>query len=192
MSNIFPDLPGLSWNRKKTPLWSTKVQTAASGKELRASYYSYPKWQFSLSYEVLRDTGQAEIQSLIGLFNACKGSYDYFLYTDSDDCAVTGQSFGIGDGSTKTVGLVRSYGGFVEPIGAVNGTPTIYINGSSTSAYTITNNVLTFTSAPSSGSVLTWTGNFYYKCRFMQDSMEFNQFLHQLWEAKKVEFVSIK
>ena len=114
------------------------------------------------------------------------------LYTDSDDCAVTGQSFGIGDGSTKTFGLVRSYGGFVEPIGAVNGTPTIYINGSSTSAYTITNNVLTFTSAPSSGSVLTWTGNFYYKCRFMQDSMEFNQFLHQLWEAKKVEFVSIK
>ena len=70
MSNIFPDLPGLSWNRKKTPMWSTKIQTAASGKELRASYYSYPKWQFSLSYEVLRDTGQAEIQSLIGLFNA--------------------------------------------------------------------------------------------------------------------------
>ena len=141
---------------------------------------------------MLRDTGQAEIQSLIGLFNACKGSYNYFLYTDPDDCAVTVQSFGLGDGSTKAFGLVRSYGGFVEPIGAVNGTPTIYINGSSTSAYTITNNVLTFTSAPSSGSVLTWTGNFYYKCRFMQDSMEFNQFLHQLWEAKKVEFVSIK
>lgn len=191
-TNLFPDLPGLSWGRKKTPIWSTKVQTSASGKELRASYYSYPKWQFSLAYEVLRDTGEDEIQALIGLFNKCKGSYGSFFYTDPDDCAVTVQAFGSGDGVAKTFGLVRVYAGFVEPIGAVNGTPMIYVNGVATTAFTITGNVITFSTAPSSGSLLTWTGSYYFKCRFLQDSMDFEQFLHKLWNAKKVEFVSVK
>lgn len=192
MSNYFPDLPGLSWNRKKTPIWSTKIQTTVSGKELRASYYSYPKWQFALSYEVLRDSGQAEIQSLIGLFNTCKGSFDYFLYSDPDDHIVTGQIIGIGDSSSKAFGLVRAYGDFIEPIGAVNGTPLVYLNGVATTAFTFTGNGINFSIAPPSGVLITWTGSFYYKCRFSQDSLEFNQFLHQLWEAKKVEFVSIK
>ncbi len=192
-TNIFPDLPGLSWSRKKTPLWSTKVQTTASGKELRASYYSYPKWQFSLSYEVLRESGRAELQALIGLFNSCQGSYDTFLYTDPDDCQVTKQGIGLGDGSTKVFGLVRTYSGFTEPIGAVNGMPIIYVNNTQvTSGYSVSDNVLTFSSAPPSNTVISWSGSFYFKCRFLQDSIEFNQFLSKLWEAKKVEFVSVK
>ena len=191
-TNIFPDLPGLSWSRKKTPIWSTKVQTSASGKELRTSYFSFPKYQFSLSYEVLRETGQAELQALIGLFNKCRGSFDTFLYTDPDDCTVSNQVIGKGDGTTKIFGLVRTYSGFTEPIGAINGTPTVYLNDAPATGYTISGNVITFAIAPSSGTVISWSGNYYFNCRFIQDSMEFNQFLSKLWEAKKVEFVSVK
>ena len=191
-TSVFPTLPGLGWNCKKTPIWATKIQTSASGKELRASYYSYPKWQFSLVYNVLRESGQAELQALIGLFNACQGSFYPFLYSDPDDHTVSGQTFGVGDGTTTSFGLVRSYAGYIEPIGALNGSPSVYINGSSTISYYISGNVLNFSSPPANGAVLTWSGSFYYKCRFLQDSIEFNQFLHQLWDAKKVEFVSIK
>jgi len=193
MSNhYFPTLPGLNWSNKKTPIWSTNIQTSSSGKELRASYFSYPKWQFSLSYEFLRENGEAELQALIGLFNQCRGSFDTFLYSDPDDNSVVDQIFGIGDGVNTQFGLVRSYAGFVEPIMAVNGTPTIKKAGVVTSGYTITNNVVTFATPPANGQQLTWTGSFYFKCRFLQDSMEFEQFLYHLWTAKKVEFVSVK
>ena len=124
-NRYFPTLPGLNWSNKKTPIWSTNIQTSASGKELRASYYSYPKWQFSLSYEFLRENGEAELQALIGLFNQCRGSFDTFLYTDPDDNAVVDQVFGIGDGVTTKFGLARSYAGYIEPVLATNGTPII-------------------------------------------------------------------
>lgn len=51
---VFPALPGLKWGAKKTPVWSTNIQKSANGRELRAAYYSYPQWRFSLSFEVLR------------------------------------------------------------------------------------------------------------------------------------------
>jgi len=189
---VFPTLPGLAWNNKKTPMWSTKTQKALSGKELRASYFSYPIWQFSLSYNVLRETGQAELQSLIGLFNQCRGSYGAFLYLDPEDNVVTDQAFGVGDGSTTQFGLVRTFSGFTEPVYAVNGTPIIKVNGTATTAFTQANGLITFTSAPASSAILSWSGSYYYRCRFLQDSMDFEEFLYKLWTAKKVEFVSIK
>ncbi|MBU3640019.1 DUF2460 domain-containing protein [Polynucleobacter sp. AP-RePozz3-80-G7] len=193
MSNrYFPTLPGLNWSNKKTPIWSTNIQTSSSGKELRASYFSYPKWQFSLSYEFLRDNGEDELQALIGLFNQCRGSFDTFLYTDPDDNSVVDQAFGVGDGVTTKFGLVRSYASCIEPVMATNGTPIIKKDGTPTTAFTQTNNLITFASPPANGQLLTWSGAFYYKCRFLQDSMDFEQFLYHLWTAKKVEFVSVK
>ena len=191
-SNIFPDLAGLSWERKKTPIWSTKIQKTSSGKEMRSSYFSYPLYQFSLAYEVLRETGEAELQSILGLFNKVQGSFDTFLYTDPNDNAVTAQQFGVGDGVTTKFQLVRTYAGYVEPVKAINGTPLVYKNGVATTLFTISGGYITFATAPTSGQILTWTGNFYFVCRFLQDSIEFNQFLNNLWNAKKVEFVSVK
>lgn len=52
--------------------------------------------------------------------------------------------------------------------------------------------LVTFASAPLAGAALTWTGSFYYRCRFLQDSMDFDNFMQNLWQAKKVEFISVK
>ena len=50
MSNaIFPTLPGLKWGTTRTPQWSTQVQQASSGREMRAAFWSYPRWKYSLS-----------------------------------------------------------------------------------------------------------------------------------------------
>jgi uncharacterized protein (TIGR02217 family) len=196
MSNaVFPTLQGLKWGITKTPMWSTKTQKSANGRELRAAYFSYPLWKFSLSYEVLRANAMAELQTLVGFFNARQGSFDSFLYQDPDDKWVTAQAFGVGDGVTTKFQLVRDYGGFVEPVVATSGTPSIYVAGTLktlTTHYTLVDGLVTFTTPPASGAILTWTGGFYYRVRFLQDSAEFEQFMYQLWTSKKIEFQSIK
>jgi hypothetical protein len=115
--DVFPTLPGLKWGTVKAPIWSTKVLTAASGRETRGSFQSYPRWRFTLAYEFLRGgNGFDELQELVGFFNQRGGSLDNFLYRDPADYTVTDQALGVGDGSTAEFRFVRSLGGFVEPV----------------------------------------------------------------------------
>jgi hypothetical protein len=67
-----------------------------------------------------------ELQTLGGFFLARQGSYDSFLYSDPTDNTVTKQTFAAGDDVTTAFTLARAWGGFIEPIGACAGSPTIY------------------------------------------------------------------
>jgi uncharacterized protein (TIGR02217 family) len=198
MSNaVFPDLPGLKWSTTKTPLWKTRVQQSVSGKELRTALMSFPLWRYSLAYEVLRaEAAYQELQTLIGFFNARRGSWDDFLYRDPDDNAVTAQQFGVGDGATKDFQLTRPFGGFVEPVQNVNGTPSIYKGGllqATPVDYSLSaTGLVSFVAAPANGVALSWTGGYYQRCRFEQDTAEFTQFLKDLWEARRIEFRTVK
>lgn len=196
MSNaVFPDLPGIEIRATKAPEWSTAIQRTVSGKELRAANWSYPKWHFTVGYEVLRAAAEAELQTMVGFFNQRQGSFDSFLFADPDDSAVADQLFGYGDGVTTQYQLVRSLGGFVEPVRAISGTPTIKVNGVASGAgfgVNAATGLLTFTAPPADGAVLTWTGGFYFRVRFARDSADFERFLHDLWQLKKLEMVSEK
>lgn len=192
---VFPTLPGLAWDVKKTPIFNTQVQKATSGRELRVGFYSYPLWKFSLAYNVLKaDTVTAELQQLMGFFLERQGQFDSFLYSDPTDHQVTGQQFGTGDGTTTSFQLTRTLGGFAEPIFNLNGSPTIYAAGAvqASSGYTISNGLVTFTTPPANGAALTWDGEFYYRCRFLADTAEFNNFAYQLWDLQQLEFQSVK
>ncbi len=194
-SSVFPILPGMAWGVIKRPRFSTIVQKTASGREIRSALMSYPLWEFSLSFEVLRGSnGYTEMQTLAGFFNQLLGSYDTFLFNDPTDNSVTAQPFGTGDGLTTDFQLLRTMGGFIEPVQNVNGTPSIYVNGTlQTSGYTVgSTGIVTFTTAPASGVALTWTGNFYFRCRFTQDIAEFDQFMQAMWSLKKLAFTSVK
>jgi uncharacterized protein (TIGR02217 family) len=190
---VFPTLPGISWNVIKTPMWSTRIQKAISGREYRAAYYSLPLWKFSIKYEVLR-AGLGELQTLIGFFNARQGSFDTFLYTDPSDYQATNQVFGTGDGATTKFQLLRSIGSFTEPIVALPSQPIILGNGvvQNSVVTNLTTGVVTFVTAPIAGLALTWTGSFQYRCRFLQDSADFDNFMRLFWDCKKIEFVSVK
>lgn len=194
MSNaVFPsNLPGLGWSVLKQPSWSTRIQKAVSGKELRAALMSYPLYRITLTYEVLRESAALqELQTLMGFFNARLGSFDSFLYSDPTDHSVTDQGFGTGTGTLAQFQLIRSYGGFAEPVMNLNGAPAIKVAGSLKTAgtdYTVDQfGVVTFTSNPPAGAALTWSGSFYYRCRFNSDSTEFDNFMYQLWQLKKLE-----
>ena len=192
---IFPsNILGLSWGRPKSPIWSTGIHQTASGKENSTSYWSYPRWKFALDYEFLRDDSTDEFHTMAGFFNNMKGARGYFLYNDPYDHSVTAQGIGIGNGALTKFQLVRSMGGFVEPMQNINGAPLVYFNGTlQTSGWTVDGNgVVTFASAPTSGVVIAATFSYYFRCRFLSDTVDFVNFLVLLWELKKLEFISMK
>ena len=192
MSNdLFPTLAGLQWDRIKKPEFNTNVQTAVDLSELRSSFASAPIYNFVRQYDVLRDdTLNNELKTLMGFFLSHYGSWDSWLIQDDDDYSVTAQPFGTGDGAATQFQLARSLGSFGEKVSNLNATPSIYKNAVlQTSNYSINSTgLVTFTSPPTAGVLLTWTGTYYYRCRFANDVSEFNQFMRNLWENQQVEF----
>lgn len=194
MSNaIFPTLPGLAWAVTKTPEFHTETFTSANLTEQRLSLTPYPVYNITLTYEFLRSDSNQELQTLIGFFMQRQGSFDNFLYTDPNDNTAggTGTQIGTGDGATTAFQLVRSLGGFVEPVMNINGTPQIYVGGTLQTPgtdYTISPlGMVNFTSAPPSGQAVIWKGSFYYRCRFAEDKLDFENFMYQLHALKKCE-----
>jgi len=195
MSNaVFPVLPGLTWDIPTSPQFNTKVHRAVSGYEVRAAFMTYPLWKFALKYEVLRDNAAFnELKTLAGFFNARQGQFDSFLYVNPSDSSVTASQFGVGTGTQYIFQLSRSYGGYVEPVHNLNGAPSIYVNGvlkTLTTDYSISaTGLVTFLSSPPNGASITWTGSFYYRCRFLADTVDFNQFMKNLFNVNKLEFI---
>ena len=159
-----------------------------------------PRYQYTLQYEFLRSRAAlAELQTLVGFFNARGGSFDSFLFLDVDDSTATAQPFGVGNGSTSQFQLLRSFGGFAEVVSDINATVRlikVYVAGTLKTKdvdYVLApTGSVTFFTPPSSGSAITWTGDFYRRVRFLRDQLDTTKFLQDLWEAKKVELLSIK
>lgn len=57
--------------------------------------------------------------------------------------------------------------------------------------YTITMpNLVVFDVAPEAG-IVSWTGQFYFVCRFIEDAMDFEKFADKLWSLQTCEFRSL-
>jgi uncharacterized protein (TIGR02217 family) len=207
-SQVYPTLPGLSIEVTRSYNWKSGGQEALSGKESSISYRQYPTVSFDLTYNALRDAlSPSELKAIVGLHNQMKGKWDTFLFTDPDFNTITSGTaaqygvFGTGDGATLVFQLTVTYqvlGGPGQPelIQNLNGTPVLYDNGSIISAanYTIgATGIVTFGGghAPAAGHTLTWSGSWYYRCRFDDDAIAWKRFMWQLWSAA-VKFHSIK
>lgn len=198
MSNaVFPDLQGLSPKVKKTAVWSGRVQQSVGGRELRSTYYSYPLWRFALTFEILRTRQAAdELALLAGFFNARRGTLESFLFDDKSDNHVQNQSLGRAKGNQTRVRLVRSYGGFVEPVLAPKAGIEVRVEGRLKTEgrdYSLApDGVLVFQTALPQGAEVVWSGGFYRRVRFLSDSLDLEQLYPGLWTAKKVEFQTVK
>ena len=205
MALIFPALAGLAWSVTKTPTFQTRIQRAVSGRELRVLDYLYPLWQFALIYDFLRDdpaAGFDELRTLLGFFMLCQGAFGTFLFQDPTDCQVTGQQIGIGNASTTVFQLQRAMGtalpggGFLEPIVAPKLVNAIYFDGitQDPAKYSVDPNtgVVTFGTAPGSGLIITADFSYYFRCRFIDDRYDFENFMYRLWQLKKLTFISVR
>lgn len=209
-TSVLPSVPGLTFPASRTPIFMTRKQVSISGKEVRIADWSYPRYQWTLQFAMLRQGGfggsnYSEFATLEGFFEGLQGGFDSFLYTDPDDNTVTGQAVGAGDGSTTAFPLVRAFGGTVAPILAPNLSAAfnVYLAGvlQSASSYTVTPwgtsnsngpGQLIFNSAPGAGVAITADFTYYFPCRFDDDKIDFSKFMSSIYEAKSVKFTSIK
>jgi hypothetical protein len=200
---VLPYLPGQAPVMKKSPLWSTKTNRAASGRERRTPFWNYPLWQFELAYEVVRHKpAVTELFDMWEFFNVQQGQFNDWLFVDpTDNQILVGAPAGTintvtggttADGSTKLFQMTRPINSFIEPVYAVYST-TVLDNGGAAGTYTIqANGVINFSTAPTNGHTITWYGYFYFGCRFLQDDLEFEQIVNLLWQGKSLKFTSIR
>jgi hypothetical protein len=193
---VFPTLPGLGWPVKVGIKWDDDEQDAISGKRVRVPHYSFPIYEYELTVEVLQTT-LGDRQALQGFINSVNGPSRLWAFTDPDDSSVSAQEFGEGDGTT--VGpfqLVRSIGGFTEPVFLVNGTPQIFVAGvlkTPGTDYTISAyGVVTFLVAPANGALLTWTGSYFWPCRFDKSVIQFVKLMSGLYQVGSLKFSTEK
>jgi hypothetical protein len=190
---------GVGWPVKKAPLFRTIVQTPASMRgENRIALMPYPIWMFELSLEFIRgDFSAAQaasfLQSLVGFFMAVQGQFQDWLYSDPYDNSVTNMQFGVGDGATTAFQIVRTIGGASDLIQNLSGTPTIKVNNVTTTPASIgSTGLVTFSSAPASLATITWTGSFYFRCRFLDDTWaDLEEFMNLFWSLSTLKFKSV-
>jgi len=192
---VFPTLPGLTWDIKRSPEFKTTIVTGADGGETRIGNWVYPLWHWKLTYEFLRDDATDELRTLLGFFLARSGRLDDFLLLDPDDCEVTGQVIGVGDGTTATFQCARELGGYAEPVTVLRENPVIYLGGVRRTAgwsVGLTTGLVTFAPVPARGTVITADLSYYWRVRFDMDMAEFNQFAEKLWDLQECSLVSVR
>lgn len=130
----------LAWSVFKSPEMATIVQKAVSGKTTRAQLYADPIWNYKFNWELLRDNDgpPSSLDTLVDFFLSRAGSFDTFLYSDTDDSSVVDQLLGYGDGVTTQFQLVRQFlgGGFYETIQNPSVVTNVKVAGSPLAAFT--------------------------------------------------------
>ena len=213
---VFPTLAPLAWSVHKKPIMASRVSKGATGRESQLAGAVYPRWAFTLTYggsSWLRDqtqnifidqtlAGFTEFEQLSGLFLACKGSYGEFYYDDPDDDSRTNEGVAVGNGTSTAFPLYYVWGNgpfsppMTIPVGGINTLDAVYFNGTqqSPSIYSLdsTRTQIVFTSAPAAGTIISASYHFYFRCRFLDDTMKFSQWARNKWECKEVRFESVK
>jgi uncharacterized protein (TIGR02217 family) len=206
MTAIFPVLPGLAWSVTKAPRFATRIQRAVNGRELRLLDQPYPIWTWTLTYSLLRDkwdargagglgAGYDELRTMAGFFLQQQGAFQPFLFGDPTDDTVTAQPIGTGNSSASVFQLVRSMGGSAEPMTAPNTVSTIYFNGvrQAPAGYAVdaATGLVTFTTPPPAGQLITADFTYRFRVRFSDDTAEFENFMYQLWQLKQIKLQSV-
>jgi len=138
----------------------------------------------------------------MGFFMLCQGAFGTFLFQDPSDDRVSGQQIGTGDTLRtvfqlqRTMGETLPGGGFLEPILAPNVVSVVYFNGiiQDPAGYSVDSmtGLVTFNTAPGSGLIITADYSYYFRCRFVDDSYAFENFMFRLWQLKKLTFISVR
>lgn len=198
LATLPTSLPGVTFNRTKTPVFSSRVLTARNGKEQRALNWAFPKWEFKLEYEFLREAVNTEFQTLVGFVLAQQGQFNPFYYQDPYDNTAVGQTLGTADGITTVFRLIRNIGGFVDLIYYAPTITAVYFNGvaqssgwAASASGSYGNDSITFSSPPTAGVVVTADYTFKYVCRFKADTTDFSQLWYQFWECKELTFTTV-
>ena len=181
----FPEFSGLSWGTKRTAIFNT-VSFENRGMASRAGRYLQPVYQWSLSFDILRDndTVTSEYKELTGFFIEMGGRRDSFLLLDTLDYQVIdGFVSEVTDGSQSEYQLVIERRSFLEVVQAIDLSEDIVISVNDTpllsSEWDVNaQGVLTIDPANLSvGDIIKATFTFFHRVEFASDQQEIEEFL---------------
>lgn len=201
-------LPGFP--TKWMPTFKTTIlQGHSSGREIRRYNQIYALHEITLLFEVLRDqtqnqtpfvplAGFTEYMQLCQQFIREYGTAGIFYFDAPWDDSRTGELIGTGDGTHTQFVIGRTFGtvayNLTEPIGGINQLTTVYFDGSpiASDLYSVGRGyLLNFNTPPASGVTITADFSFYYRCRFMADNLDFEEFMKNIWSVKQLKMRSL-
>lgn len=189
--------------------FATVVQETSTGHEYRLARQSQARHRYRL-LKLLQ--GQTEAMALKSFALARRGAEHSFRLKDWSDYTSNAdgitaptnvdQLIGVGDGTTKAFRLYKTYdisgpAPYQRPIDLpVAGSVVVALNGSNSTAWTLTNpgGIVTFTTAPTAGVLVTAGFQFDVPVRFAQSVDEWTQlrsdaFLY--WTLDQIECVEV-
>ncbi len=202
---------------KKSPTYNTVVQKVAAGRgNASVGLMPFPTWAFEFDLDAIQGNESyvsSVVAGFIGLFMACGGQNGLFLFTDPQDTFVpltTSTMVDVTSGSTTPLStiangtstvfqLARNIGGIagaLDIIQSIDGNINVYVNGTITSACTLSQSgLITFTTAPPANATLSWCGAFYFACRFDSDTIDATRTFTtnngvDLWDMSSIKFAS--
>jgi len=195
---VFPALPGQGF-ATKAPIAASLVAEHESGRSVRTALYG-GLYEFEVDFDGLAADGTQNpgleaqsLQTLLGLYLQCGGAFGTFLYTDPNDNTATNQPIAVGDGATTTFELVRSVGATTDTVSYVTSVSTVTLNGGAASDWSLLSpNILQFSTAPAAGVTIAASFSYAFQCRFLDDALEFENFMQNLWSSKRVKFRSLR
>jgi uncharacterized protein (TIGR02217 family) len=94
------------------------------------------------------------------------------------------------------MGTTLPGGGFAEPIVAPDIVTAIYLNGivQKSEIYSVDEDsgLVSFETAPETGAIVSADFTYFFRCRFTDDKYDFENFMHRLWQLKKISFISVR
>jgi uncharacterized protein (TIGR02217 family) len=172
------------------PAFSTTVIATASGYEQRNVNWAEARGRWNVATGIKR---REDVAELIEFFRCRMGRAYGFRFKDHTDFRALAQLLGTGDGSTTTFQLVKRYSSgptavtrtIRKPVG---GTVKVYRDGvQATSGLTVdaTTGLVTFSSAPAEGVVVTADFEFDVPVRFDVDEQQLlaTSAIHHDWTA---------
>ncbi|MBS1716471.1 MAG: DUF2460 domain-containing protein [Armatimonadetes bacterium] len=187
---VFPT--DISAGSRGGPRYSTTVVTSLSGAEQRIQNWpaSRGKWNVAFGVKTL-----AQLQELQAFFHARAGMARGFLFWDHRDNTAVSEQIGVGDGTTQVFQLKRTYSsGGIHRVRKItrpeSSSVTVFVNGIAASGWGVdaTTGIVSFTTAPTTGAIITASFQFYVPARFASDEM--NVSLEGIiggWESIQIE-----
>ena len=158
------------------PTFATGIITSSSGRETRIQQWSSARMRWDVGYGIQT---REDFQEVLAFYYARRGRFKGFRFKDFSDYAVDDERFATANGSATLFQLIKTYVDSVEDYVRtitlpVDGTIVITIDGTGEDAVNVNYETgeVTFDVAPSSGSVLRWSGEFDVPVRFDTDDFE--------------------
>jgi uncharacterized protein (TIGR02217 family) len=203
LTSTFPKLSGLGWSVTRKPTFKTIISQAVAGQESRLTLWKNPIWEFDLTYEVLSDVpngGITPLAVIMGFYLQAQGSGQDFLLNLQDltlnpsDGNIVGQIIGTGDGATTGFQLTRSIGAWREDVQVPNIVSAIYVDDAEVDTGWLVgpNGVIIFAAAPAAGATIKADFSWYYRVRFADDSLDFENFSFLLYQCQQVNLLQVR